>query len=284
MLIGALQKFSLLDYPGKISAIVFTQGCNFRCRFCYNPMLVWPACAKASAAVKTMADESAGKPVTSINAVAGKPAEITDAQVGEGKLKYAREESPGRQKIHPQISEDDFFVFLKSRAGKLDAVVITGGEPSLQPDLMEFIRKIKTLGFLIKLDTNGSRPEVLARLIKEKLIDYIAMDLKATPEKYAEITGVEADLNKIKKSVKMIIVSDLPYEFRTTVVPELLALSDFAAMGKMIQGADKWYLQNFKSGVDLVDASLQGRVPYNARQMNQMAAMGRKYVKVCEVR
>ena len=239
MLIGGLQKFSLLDYPERVSAIVFTQGCNFRCQFCYNPMLVWPR------------------------------------EVGKSKYK---------QKDHPQIKEDDLFVFLASRAGKLDAVVVTGGEPCLQADLPEFIGKIKQLGFLVKLDTNGSYPEVLEKLLKEKLIDYIAMDLKAPGEKYKEATSGLADFQKAKKSVKIIMKSGLPYEFRTTVVPELLNKDDIAVMGKIIKNADKWYLQNFKSNVALVERELEGRVPYNARQMREMAEIGREYVKKCEVR
>jgi len=246
MLIGGLQKFSLLDYPERVSAIIFTQGCNFRCRFCYNPMLVWPAVV--------------------------------------GKSIYAPGPEAGRQKDHPAYKEDDLFVFLKSRAGKLDAVVITGGEPCLQPDLPEFIRKIKALGFLVKLDTNGSYPAMLKRLLDEKLIDYIAMDLKAPAEKYKEVIGVKIDFNNIKKSVKLIIESGLPYEFRTTVAPGLINQDDIAAMGEIIKGADKWYLQNFKSNMELLDRALNGRVPYNARQMQEMAEIGREYVKKCEVR
>ncbi|MDD4271572.1 MAG: anaerobic ribonucleoside-triphosphate reductase activating protein [Patescibacteria group bacterium] len=244
MLIGGLQKFSLLDYPEKISAIVFTQGCNFRCQFCYNPMLVWPT-------------------------------EV-------GKSKYAR--ATGQQKDHPKIKEDDLFVFLKARAGKLDAVVITGGEPCLQKDLSEFISKIKKLGFLVKLDTNGSYPEILEKLIKEKLIDYIAMDLKAPAAKYDLVTESGVDFDKINKSVKIIMQSGLPYEFRTTVVPGLLNKDDILKMGKIIKSARAWYLQNFKSNDDLVNQDLKGKVPYNSRQMNELAEAGKQYVKKCEVR
>lgn len=252
MIIGGLQKFSLLDYPGYVSAIVFTQGCNFRCQFCYNPMLVWPIKVGRSKYAQNVTNES------------GQTAE--------------------QQKDHPKIKEDDLFVFLASRAGKLDAVVITGGEPCWQKDLLEFIKKIKKLSFLVKLDTNGSYPETLVKLIKEKLIDYIAMDLKAPEEKYEEVTGKSISFNKIKQSVKMIMQSGLPYEFRTTVVPSLLNKEDIDEMGKIIKGADKWYLQKFKSDIDLVGRDLEKRVPYNARQMNEMAEAGGKYVKKCEVR
>ncbi|MBI2459790.1 MAG: anaerobic ribonucleoside-triphosphate reductase activating protein [Parcubacteria group bacterium] len=268
MLIGGLQKFSLLDYPEKISAIVFTKGCNFRCQFCYNPMLVWPASAKATA----------GKPTRAV------------AEAIVGKSRYAIRQ----QKVHPEIKEDDFFVFLRSRAGKLDAVAITGGEPCLQKDLPKFMAKIKKLGFLVKLDTNGGYPETLEKLTSPqpspskgegiRLIDYLAMDLKAPAEKYEAVAGAGADFEKIKKSVKIIMASGLPYEFRTTVVPGLLNKDDIGQMGKIIAGAHKWYLQGFKSGVDLVNQDLKGRVPYNLRQMQEMAEIGKKYVKICEVR
>jgi len=252
MLIGGLQKFSLLDYPERVSAIVFTQGCNFRCQFCYNPMLVWPAKVGKSKYVRAFIRESG--------------------------------QTAGQQKVHPAIKEDDLFVFLESRAGKLDAVVVTGGEPCLQPDLPEFVRKIKNLGFLVKLDTNGSYPEMLARLLEENSIDYLAMDLKAPEEKYKEVTGIKANFKNITKSVKLIMRSGLPYEFRTTVVPGLIDKEDIADMGKIIKGADKWYLQNFKSNIKLVGRNLEGKVPYNARQMKEMAEIGRGYAKICEVR
>ena len=163
-------------------------------------------------------------------------------------------------------------------------LVITGGEPCLQKDLIKFIKKIKALGYLIKLDTNGSYPEVLSGLIKEKLIDYIAMDLKAPEYKYGIVTEVDVNFNNIKKSVKIIMTSGLPYEFRTTVVPELLDKNDINEMGKIIKGTEKWYLQNFKSQSDFVNQKLKGRVPYNSRQMKEMAEIGRKYAKICEVR
>lgn len=188
------------------------------------------------------------------------------------------------QKVHPAINQDDLFVFLRSRLGKLDAVVITGGEPCLQKDLPEFIKKIKELGFAVKLDTNGSHPEMPERLIKEKLVDYLAVDLKGPEKKYGRVAGTKIDFKKIKKSVKLIMASGLPYEFRTTVVPGLLAKDDIEAMGRLIKGADLWYLQNFKSQTELVDRDLQGRVPYNGRQMKELAEIGGKFVRRCEVR
>lgn len=248
MLIGGLEKLTLIDYPGKIAAIVFTQGCNLRCHFCYNPMLVAPHTSEGSA----------------------------------------------KQKNH-LITEDDFFAFLKSRINKLDGVVISGGEPTLQADLEKFILKIKNLGFLVKLDTNGANPEILESLIKQKLIDYIAMDVKAPPDKYLEIVNADPRglrrgqasgvcLPKIKKSIKIIMNSGLPYEFRTTVVPGLIFKKDIAKMGKMIKGASKWYLQNFKSDTDLINKTLEKEKSYSEIEMREMAQIGKKYAKICAAR
>ena len=230
---------TLIDYPGQLAAIVFTKGCNFRCHFCYNPLLVWP-----------------------------------DRETDEKKY----------EKTYSPISEDEFFLFLRSRKGRLDGVVITGGEPTLHRDLPEFIKKIRALGYKIKLDTNGTNPEVLSGLLKEKLLDYIAMDLKAPDDKYEKVTGVKINCQNLEKSVKMVIESGLPHEFRTTVVPGLLELSDFDKMGTAISGADAWYLQKFKSDTELVDRDLEKHAPFSDKEMEEMASVGKKYVKICEVR
>lgn len=184
MLIGGLQKTSLLDFPDKISAIVFTAGCNFRCGYCHNPEL--------------------------INSIA---------------------------------PVQDVLNFLKTRVGKLDGVVITGGEPCLQKDLPEFIKQIKKLGFAVKLDTNGSFPEVLARVLPD--LDYIAMDIKAPPDKYSQISGWHGDIEKIRESIDMIMKSGIDYEFRTTVVASQLTEEDFEKIGIMLNGAERYYLQKF---------------------------------------
>ena len=239
MIIGGLEKMTLIDYPGQLAAIVFTKGCNFRCHFCYNPLLVWP-----------------------------------DRETDEKKY----------EKTYSPISEDEFFLFLENRKGRLDGIVITGGEPTLHHDLPEFIKKIRALGYKIKLDTNGTNPEALADLLKEKLLDYIAMDLKAPYDKYENVTGVKINCQNLEKSVKIIIESGLPHEFRTTVVPGLLELADFDKMGKIISGADAWYLQKFKSDTELVDRNLEKHAPFSDKEMEEMASVGKKYVKICEVR
>jgi pyruvate formate lyase activating enzyme len=243
MLIGGLQKFSLLDYPGSVAAIVFTQGCNFRCQFCYNPMLVWPT--------------------------------------REGRLKNTAQAD---QNSRPYEKVGDFFDFLRGRVSKLDGVVISGGEPTLHPDLPEFIKKIKELGFKVKLDTNGTNPVMLKKMVKDGLLDYIAMDIKAPAEKYTIVIGNKIKLSKIKDCIKIIRESDLPYEFRSTIVPGLHDAEDIKQMGEMIKGADKWYLQNLKSDIDLVNTELQGTKSYTKKEMEEFKKIGAKFVKECGIR
>ncbi len=142
--------------------------------------------------------------------------------------------------------EEEFFQHLAKRVGKLEGVCITGGEPTIQPDIIEFIRKIKAMGFLVKLDSNGTRPDVLRKAIKEKLVDFIAMDIKSSPENYSKTVGLTADIERIKLSVEMIMNSGFPYEFRTTVVPGIHSEKDFVKIAKWIKGAKSYYLQEYR--------------------------------------
>jgi pyruvate formate lyase activating enzyme len=144
--------------------------------------------------------------------------------------------------------ENEFLKFLKSRKEKLEGVCITGGEPTIQPDLAQFIRKVKKMGFLVKLDTNGTRPDVLKKLFQERILDYVAMDIKNTSEKYDETTGSKADIDRIKLSVELIRNSGVPYEFRTTVVPGLHAPKDFEKIAKWLSGSQSYYLQEYREG------------------------------------
>ncbi|MFA6393613.1 MAG: anaerobic ribonucleoside-triphosphate reductase activating protein [Patescibacteria group bacterium] len=265
MKIGGLQKFSLLDYPGKISAIIFTKGCNFRCHYCYNPMLVEPKGGR-------VLTRRQGKVVYSSPDPA-EPEELSSDNAGKGE----------GQEGHP-LKEGDLFVFLKKRIGKLDAVVITGGEPTIQPDLPEFLAKIKELGFLIKLDTNGSSPEMLKKILDKNLADYIAMDLKTSLPAYEKACGVKFDLEKLKKSIKMIKESSLPREWRTTLVPGIVEADDISALGKLIKGESVWYLQGFKSQTPLVNNEFQGKNGYSAIDMEKMRKIALGYVKKCEIR
>jgi len=144
--------------------------------------------------------------------------------------------------------EEEFFQHLGKRKGKLDGVCITGGEPTIQPDIIEFIKKIKDMGYLVKLDTNGTRPDVLKKLYDLKLLDFVATDIKNAPERYDDTVGLKANMEKVKKSVEMIINSRVPYEFRTTVVPGIHTEKDFDTIADWIDGADAYYLQEYRSG------------------------------------
>jgi pyruvate formate lyase activating enzyme len=229
MIIGGLVKFSLNDYPGKTSAVIFTRGCNFRCSYCHNPELVLPE-------------------------------------------KYA-----------PEISLEEVYKFLESRQGKLDAVCITGGEPTQHLDLSEMLKKIKSMGFLVKLDTNGSRPEALEAIIKAGDTDYIAMDIKAPFEKYKNVSRVPLDILKIKKSVDLILKSGLPHEFRTTVVKTLTSFDDLKKIAESIKGADNYFIQKFVP-TKLNDPTLMNEVSYSDEELKTLASEFSSFVKHCGVR
>jgi pyruvate formate lyase activating enzyme len=144
------------------------------------------------------------------------------------------------------ITETKFFEFLKTRIEKLDGVAVTGGEPCLNKDLPEFLRKIKSLNFMTKLDTNGYHPQMLKHIIAENLVDYIAMDIKNSPDKYAETAGVKRiDIERINESIHLIMASNIDYEFRTTIVDELHNTADIKAISKWITGAKQYFLQAF---------------------------------------
>lgn len=191
MRIGGIQKFSLIDYPGRIAAVIFTQGCNFRCPYCHNPELVNP--------------KSFGK----------------------------------------NTPEDSVVSFLEKRWGRLDGVSITGGEPTLQSDLIPFIERVKCLGYAVKIDTNGSLPGILNELIEKRLVDYIAMDIKGPFNKYGEIAGSKIDSEIIRQSVERVMNSGIDYEFRTTVVKSLLDAEDLQKTAALIRGARRYVLQKF---------------------------------------
>ena len=150
------------------------------------------------------------------------------------------------------ISEDKFFEFLDSRRGKLSGVCVTGGEPTLYPDLKGFIKKIKDMGFAVKLDTNGTSPDLLSSLIDDGLVDYVAMDIKNCPEKYPLTVGVKCDMEKIGRSVSLLLEDKVDYEFRTTVVRELHTEDDFVAISEWIKGAKRYFLQTFEDSGDLI--------------------------------
>ncbi|OGD67803.1 anaerobic ribonucleoside-triphosphate reductase activating protein [Candidatus Berkelbacteria bacterium RIFCSPHIGHO2_12_FULL_36_9] len=195
----------------------------------------------------------------------------------------------------PEIPEYKILDFLRKRKKVLDAVVITGGEPTIYPDLINFIKKIKKLGYLIKLDTNGTNPDIINNLITNNLIDYIAMDIKGPLDKYQEITGCLVDIGKIKQSIqiiKNIRVSPrrspresalVDYEFRTTVVPTLHKKENFRSIGKMIKGAKKYYLQQFRPTKTL-SPKFKTITPFSQSQLQEFKIIMEKYVKEVEIR
>ncbi|MEN6374119.1 MAG: anaerobic ribonucleoside-triphosphate reductase activating protein [Smithella sp.] len=157
------------------------------------------------------------------------------------------------QLFSPCLKEREVLDFLKTRRGKLDGVTITGGEPTLQEDLASFIKKIKKLGFVVKLDTNGSRPQVIKALLDEKLLDFIAMDIKGPLEKYESIVCIMLDSKRIEESIKIILKSKIPHEFRTTILPSQLTPKDVSKITKLITGAKRYALQKFMPGKTLND-------------------------------
>lgn len=171
-----------------------------------------------------------------------------------------------------ELSEDSFFAYLKKRQGLLDGVAITGGEPLLQPDLGEFMEKIKALGFAVKLDTNGSQPQYLEKLLQKGLIDYIAMDIKNSPEKYEQTAGAVGILPQVQESVNLIRSSGVDHEFRTTVVAELHTQSDFHAIGQWLRGAKAYFLQCFEDSGDILCPGLHA--PEKSDLENYLAIAG----------
>lgn len=183
-----------------------------------------------------------------------------------------------------RISEPEFFEFLKSRQGLLDAVCVTGGEPTLHRDLPEFIKKIKALGFFVKLDTNGTNPEMLTALVKEKLIDYIAMDVKTNFKNYGEVTGAGVNAETIKESIKTIMESGLDYEFRTTVVPGLHTEDDLSEIAEFIRGAKRYYLQQFRPGEKILGEKYRTVKPYPPEFLAGIREKIKSFFEICEVR
>lgn len=219
MLICGLQKLSLLDYPGKLAATVFTGGCNLRCPFCHNAALVT------------------------------------------------------RPEADCQISEDEVLAFLEKRRGLLDGVCITGGEPLLQTGLEDFIEQVRELGFLVKLDTNGTFPERLGRLIRRGLVDYVAMDLKNIPKKYPETVGVPGfDPKPVFESAALLLRGEVPYEFRTTLVKPFHTQADIAALGQAVAGAENYFLQNFEDSGNLIGfGSSEASLPLSGFSAGELA-------------
>lgn len=188
------------------------------------------------------------------------------------------------EKKEPVLSVPAFFEFLNKRKGKLDGVVITGGEPTLHgKDLIEFIKEVKSLGFLVKLDTNGTHPDVLQELLNENLLDYIAMDIKAPLAKYKTITQTDIDTKIIKKSIDMIMNSGVDYEFRTTIVKSQLSVEDLRQIGELIQGAKRYYMQKFLA-TKILDETLMSEESYTDEEFKNLRTILEEYVDFVDYR
>ena len=230
MIIGGFQHFSLIDFPGKICAIVFTQGCNFRCPYCHNP-------------------------------------ELVDAKLPAGAA----------------VSDGEVLSFLERRKGKLDAVTVTGGEPLMQPDLEDFLSRVRALGYLIKLDTNGSFPSRLEGIIQSESVDYLAMDIKATPEKYRSVIRKKIDTSKILESITLIKNSGLEHEFRTTVVKPFFEKEDFLEIGRLAENCKLYALQRFVPCKTL-DEEFLSKETYSDEELDDFKAVMEPFVQKCIVR
>ena len=181
------------------------------------------------------------------------------------------------------VPEETFFNFLEKRKDFLDGVVITGGEPTIMPDLTDFIKKIKDLGFLIKLDTNGSNFAVLNRLLKSGLLDYVAMDIKTSLDKYQELVGSGVDREQIEQSVNILKKSDVPYEFRSTILKETHPDEALAGIAELVNGAEKLYLQTFRPD-HVLDPGFETYHAFSALEMEEKVDFFKDYVDIVEVR
>ena len=182
----------------------------------------------------------------------------------------------------PVMEEKELLMFLKKRQGLLDGVAITGGEPLLQPDIARFAEKVRALGYPIKLDTNGTHPDRLRKMIRNDLVQYVAMDIKNSPERYAETAGMnDIDIGPIRESVSMLLENTIDYEFRTTTVAELHNDDSFEKIGRWINGARRYYLQRF---TDRETVPFQGLHSPTEEQMKHWADIVRPYVPAVELR
>ena len=227
--IMGLQKVTLLDFPGKVACTVFFGGCNLRCPFCHNALLVLPRGAE------------------------------------------------------PVMSEEAFFSLLRKRQGVLDGVCVTGGEPLLQPELARFLGEIKALGYAVKLDTNGTMPERLAPILSAGLVDYVAMDVKSSPDGYAAASGVPVDVDKIRESMSIIKNSGLPHEFRTTVVAGLHSESDIVDAARLV-GDSPYFLQSFVDSGDLIGQEKGRFSAFSPDEMHVLCSAARAFAPLCQVR
>lgn len=228
--IGGFEKSTLLDYPGKVSAVVFTHGCNLRCPYCHNPELVIESFDKKAS-----------------------------------------------------FTEEYILNFLSKRVGKLDGVVITGGEPLIQNGILDFIHRIKEMGFLIKLDSNGMLPNKLKEAIKTGDMDCIAMDVKYSKEGYKTFSGISNVDKRIRESISLILNSGLDYEFRTTYVKGIHTKDSVEDICKMIEGSKDYFIQNFRSG-KTIDPELSAQNSFTDIELKEFKKIASKYIPKVVIR
>jgi len=195
---------------------------------------------------------------------------------------------PEKIENQPKIPEKDFFKFLRERKGLLDGLVLCGGEPTLNKELPNFIKKIKKIGYLVKLDTNGSNPKLLEKLIDEELVNYVAMDIKGPKEKYYKIVGMlegenEKLIKNIEKSINILKEGKVDYEFRSTIVPALHTKEDVIEMAKWIRGAKRYYLQNFRPE-KTIDPSFENIKSYPQEYLLEIRNAIAPFFEVCQLR
>lgn len=228
MLICGFEKFSMVDFDGKIACTVFTGGCNFRCPFCHNGALV----------------------------------------VGNVRAQ--------------QIAQEEVFDYLIKRKGLVDAVCVTGGEPTLQADLAVFLRQVKQLGYATKLDTNGLRPDILQSLLDENLLDYVAMDIKNSPQKYPLTIGLDSvDLDKINQSIQILKSTSVDNEFRTTAIAQFHTRENFVEIANWIKGAKRFYIQHYKDSEGCISHGYDDIDPATA---NAFLDIVKPAVSICGLR
>ena len=228
MRILGLQKLSLVDFPGKVAATVFTGGCDLRCPFCHNAPLVLPGRGTSALAAGGVLD------------------------------------------------------FLASRRGLLDGVVLSGGEPLLQPDAADFLAEVKAMGFAVKLDTNGCHPDALADILDRRLADYVAMDIKNSLEKYPWTVGVPGfDTAPVERCARLLMEGPADYEFRTTLVRPFHEVGDMETIGRWLRGARRYYLQAFVDSGDLVGG---GCAPFTPEEMEGFLQAARPFFQSAALR
>ncbi|MCG8551741.1 MAG: anaerobic ribonucleoside-triphosphate reductase activating protein [Desulfobacterales bacterium] len=251
MYIGGFQKNSLIDFPGTIACVVFTRGCNFTCPYCHNPGLVAGSAAPKRGGTAVGSGSNHGTPSQSC--------------------------SPDQEEI---------LKFLDKRKGMIEGVVITGGEPTLQADLVDFIQTVRQMGYKIKLDTNGTAPSALNVLFDQGLVDYLAMDIKTDTDHYPMVMKNPGHLDRVMESILLIMEKAPAYEFRTTCVTPFVTPAIMKNIGKMIRGAASYVLQPCSRNVDMLDPHFAAEDDHfpNADDMAALKTAVLPYVKNTRIR